>query len=121
MRALPPAGPEGFAVGPDLFGIRSRPKEAILLHVVDPDQEVAPNFAAYMCVTKDSRTITGIMVAGGLASVTLRLPLGIEETVPRGRIDTLVAKPNSLIPTGLEKAMAPQELADLLAYRRGEP
>jgi hypothetical protein len=28
--------------------------------------------------------------------------------------------PNSLMPTGLDAAMSPQDLADLLAYLRGE-
>ena len=110
---------EGYAVGPDLYGIRSQPKESILLHIVIPEQEVAPNFAAYDCVTTDGRTISGIMTADTPASVTLRQALGIEETIPRERIKRLTASKFSLMPPGLEQAMSRQELADLLAYLRG--
>ena len=111
---------EGYAVGPDLYGIRSQPKESILLHIVVPEQEVAPNFAAYDCVTTDGRTITGIMTAETPSSVTLRQVLGLEETLPREQIKSLTISKSSLMPQGLEKAMKPQELADLLAYLRGE-
>jgi putative heme-binding domain-containing protein len=111
---------EGYAVGPDLYGIRSQPKESILLHIVIPEQEIAPNFTAYDCVLTDGRTITGIMTADSPSSVTLKQVLGLEETVPRDKIKSLTVSKSSLMPQGLEKAMKPQELADLLAYLRGE-
>ena len=111
---------EGYAVGPDLYGIRNQPKESILMHIVMPEREVAPNFAAYDCITTDGRAIIGIMTADTPASVTLRQALGMEETVPREKIKRLTASAFSLMPPGLEQAMTRQELADLLAYLRGE-
>lgn len=111
---------EGFNVGPDLFGIRNQPKESILLHVVIPDQEVAPNFTAYDCVTKDGRSLTGLVTADTPSSVTLRQVLGLEETLRRDQIQSLTVSKVSLMPPGLEKLMTKQELADLLAYLRGE-
>lgn len=111
---------EGYAVGPDLYGIRNQPKESILIHIVIPEQEVAPNFAAYDCVTTDGRTLNGIMSADTPASITLRQALGLEETIPREKIKRLQASKFSLMPPGLEKSMPQQELADLLAYLRGE-
>jgi putative membrane-bound dehydrogenase-like protein len=111
---------EGVAVGPDLFGIRNQPKESILLHIVIPDQEVAPNFAAYECVTKDGRSLTGIVTAESPSAVTLRQVLGLEETIPRDQIERLSVSKFSLMPQGLEKLMTKQQMADLLAYLRGE-
>ena len=111
---------EGYAVGPDLYGIRNQPKESILLHIVVPEQEVAPNFVAYECITTDGRTIRGIMTADTPASVTLRQALGIEETIARESIKSLTVSKSSLMPPGLERVMTQQELADLLAYLRGE-
>ena len=35
---------EGTPVGPDLFGIRNQPKEAILLHILIPEFEITPGF-----------------------------------------------------------------------------
>lgn len=111
---------EGFNVGPDLFGIRNQPKESILLHIVIPDQEVAPNFTAYDCLTIDGRSLTGLLTADTPSSITLRQVLGLEETLPRDQVKSLTVSPVSLMPPGLEKLMTAQELADLLAYLRGE-
>lgn len=111
---------EGVAVGPDLFDIRNQPKETILLHLVIPEQEIAPNFTAFDCVTKDGRTLTGLLVADSPSSITLRQGQGIEETIPRDGIASLKASPLSLMPQELEKTLTAQELADLLAYLRGE-
>lgn len=111
---------QGVAVGPDLYSIRSQPKESILLHIVIPEKEIAPNFAQYECVTKDGRTLNGIMTADSPQSVTLKQVLGIEETIPRDRIEKLTVSKMSLMPQGLEKVINKQDMADLLSYLRGE-
>jgi putative membrane-bound dehydrogenase-like protein len=111
---------QGVAVGPDLYSIRSQPKESILLHIVIPEKEIAPNFAQYECVTKDGRTLNGIMTADSPESVTLKQVLGIEETIPRERIERLTVSKLSLMPQGLEKVIGKQDMADLLSYLRGE-
>ena len=111
---------EGVAVGPDLFDIRNQPKETILLHLVLPEQEIAPNFTYYECLTKDDRSISGLLADDGATSITLRQAQGVEEIVPRAQITRLTASSLSLMPADLEKGMTPQELADLLGYLRGE-
>lgn len=111
---------EGVAVGPDLLDIRSLDKQTILLHIVIPEYEIAPNFTLYNCVTKDGRTISGIMIAETPAAVTLREPLAVEETIQRDQIQSIEASKLSLMPQGLEKVIPPQDMADLLAYLRGE-
>lgn len=111
---------EGFAVGPDLFGIRNQPKEAILLHVIVPDQEITAGFGAYTAILSDGRTLTGLIVAESPTTVTLRMPQGKEESLLRSEIEELVASKLSLMPQGLEQNITRQEFADLLAYLKGE-
>ncbi|HXI50894.1 MAG TPA: c-type cytochrome, partial [Candidatus Saccharimonadales bacterium] len=111
---------EGVAVGPDLFGIRNQPKETLLLHIVIPEQEIAPNYANYLCETRDGRTLSGLIVAETPASVTFRQAFGVEETISRGAMLSLTASRLSLMPQELERGMTRQELADLLAYLKGE-
>lgn len=111
---------EGFAVGPDLFDIRNQPKENILFHIIVPDAEIAPAFTAYSIETKDGRGLAGLLSSETETSVTIRMPLGQEESVLRNNIARIEALPNSLMPSGLDAAMPPQDLADLLAYLRGE-
>jgi putative membrane-bound dehydrogenase-like protein len=111
---------EGVAVGPDLFDVRNQPKETLLLHIVIPEREIAPNFTSYICETKDGRTVSGLIASESPASVVFRQAQGVEETIPRANIATLTASRLSLMPQELEKSMSLQEMADLLAYLKGE-
>ena len=111
---------EGAAVGPDLFGIRNQPKEVILMHILNPDAEITPGFAAYIVETKSGRVVTGLLASETSSSVTLRQQLGKEETVLRNEIESLLASKQSLMPQGIEKSTTRQELADLISYLKGE-
>jgi putative membrane-bound dehydrogenase-like protein len=111
---------DGHTVGPDLFGIRNQPKPAILLHLLVPDLEITPGFAAYSISTTDGRVLTGLITSETPTSLTLRQPLGKEDTILRAEIEEISAGKQSLMPQGLEKTITRQELADLLAYLKGE-
>ena len=111
---------EGYAVGPDLLDMRNQPKESILFHIVVPEAEVAPAFAPYLLETKDGRTLAGILASETPTSLTLRMPLGVEETILRTNVAHLEAMAGSLMPAGLEAAMSRQDLADLLGFLKGE-
>lgn len=110
----------GSQVGPDLFDIRNQTKENILFHIVVPDAEIAPAFTAYLAEMKDGRSMTGIVASETPTTVTLRGPLAQESSLLRAELKSLEALPNSLMPAGLEQAMSTQDLADLLAYLKGE-
>ena len=111
---------EGHAVGPDLFDIRRQPKENILFHIIVPDAEIAPAFAPYIVETKDGRLLTGILAGETPTSITLRGPLAQETSLLRSEIAKIEAAPGSLMPNGLETTISRQDLADLLAYLKGE-
>ena len=111
---------EGHAVGPDLFDVRRQTKENILFHIVNPDAEIAPAFTAYLAEAKDGRILSGILVGDTPTSITLRGPLGVETSLLRADLAKLEALPGSLMPTGLEAGLSKQQLADLLAYLKGE-
>jgi putative heme-binding domain-containing protein len=111
---------EGVVVGPELVAMRHQPKDVILLHVVHPNYEVAPAFTAYELQTKDGRSLTGLVASETATSITLRQAQGNEETIPRSDIEKLTASALSLMPEELEKNMSLQDLADLLAYLKGE-
>jgi putative membrane-bound dehydrogenase-like protein len=111
---------EGYAVGPDLFGIRNQPKAAILLHILAPDHEITTGFGAYQVVTEDGRSFVGLLAADSPTSVTLRMPQGKEESFLRSEIEVFTASRNSLMPSGFEKTVTEKEFSDLLAYLKGE-
>lgn len=111
---------EGHAVGPDLFDIRGQTKENLLFHIIVPDAEIAPAFAAYLVTTRDGRVLSGIMASETPTSLTLRGLLAQESVLLRAEVAKVEALPTSLMPAGLEQAMSPQDLADLLGYLKGE-
>ncbi len=113
-------GGVGGKVGPDLTGLRRQPAEAILLHVLVPNYEVAPAYQAVTLETRDGRTLTGWIAAETENGLTLRTAFGTEEPVLRANIATLTASGASLMPDGLEQAMSRAELAGLIAFLKSE-
>ena len=85
-----------------------------------PDGATFAAVPSYLAETKDGRTLSGILTSETANSITLQGPLAHEEKVSRQEIVRLQALPGSLMPSGLDAAMTTQELADLLAYLRGE-
>jgi putative membrane-bound dehydrogenase-like protein len=106
----------GGKVGPDLTGIRNQPADAILLHILVPNYEVAPAYQTLTIVTSDGRSFSGWLAAETESSLTLRTAASTEETVLRRNITTLTASGLSLMPEGLERTMTKDELASLVAY-----
>lgn len=111
---------EGNQVGPDLLDIRSQPKESILMHIVVPDFEIAPGFAASNIELKDGNLKLGIIISENSESVTARQTGGLEENILRSNITSITASEHSLMPPGLEAAMSKQDMADLLSFLKGE-
>ena len=113
-------GSEGHTLGPDLATVKSGGKEKLLIAILDPNREVAPNFAGYTLDTKDGESFTGILASENAASVTLRMAGGTESVIARGNIASLQSQGRSLMPEGLEEGLKPQDLADLLEFIIGK-
>jgi putative heme-binding domain-containing protein len=113
-------GTEGHTLGPDLATVKSGGKEKLLIAILDPNREVAPNFASYSVETKDGENLTGVIASESAGSVTLRMAGGTESVIPRANIASLQSQGRSLMPEGLEEGLKPQDLADLLEFIVGE-
>ncbi|MFN7140370.1 MAG: HEAT repeat domain-containing protein, partial [Limisphaerales bacterium] len=113
-------GGEGYLVGPDLTGIRSQPADVILLHIIVPEFEMMPTYTQYNVETRDGQSFSGILATETPSSVTLRQALGIEQVIQRADISSMSSSTLSLMPQELEQTMSRQELADLIAFLKGE-
>jgi len=109
-------GKEGHDVGINLATVKNRTAGEVLVHVLDPNREVSPNFFEYIVVTDDGRTSTGVIAAETATSITLRRAEGKQETILRDNIDEITSSGVSLMPEGLEKKVTVPEMADLLAF-----
>lgn len=110
----------GGKVGPDLTGVRNQPADALLLHILVPNYEVAPAYQTLTVTTQDGRSISGWLAAESDSSLQLRTAAGTEETVLRKNVASLAASGLSLMPDGLEQTMTKAELANLVAFLKSE-
>jgi putative membrane-bound dehydrogenase-like protein len=106
----------GHEIGPNLATIKSRGAETVLVNVLDPSREVNPQYLNYIAVTVDGRTLTGMIVAESATSITLGRAEAAQDTILRVDLEQLQSTGRSIMPEGLEEAIDPQAMADLLAY-----
>lgn len=106
----------GHRVGADLSGIGGRPKPTLLEDVLDPNRRISADYVAYNLVTNDGQILGGLLVSESAEAVTPRRAEGLEETVPRSRIDELRANGKSPMPEGFEQKLGVRDMADLLEF-----
>ncbi len=111
----------GGHVGPDLSGIRNQPADAILLHLLVPDYEIAAGYQSYVVETRDGRTLVGRLESEAPNSVTLRDAASQAHAILRTDVVSMSASTRSLMPAELERAMTEQDLADLIGYLKADP
>jgi putative membrane-bound dehydrogenase-like protein len=109
---------EGPKVGPDLISVAGRPKGDLLVAILDPSREVAPDGIGVVVATRQGQTFTGLLVEETPSTVRLRRAEGLEEVVPRAEIEALRSTGRSLMPDGLEQVLSAEDLADLIAFLR---
>ncbi len=109
-------GGEGHALGPDLASVRANGKEKLLVSILDPNREVAPQFTSYLVETRDGESFSGLIVNESADSVTLRMAGGVESVIRRANTARLQSQGKSIMPEGLEEGLTAQDMADLLEF-----
>ena len=108
----------GIDVGPNLATITGRTAEDLLIHILDPNREVAPPYFNYNAALADGRVLSGLIADESANSVTLKRAEGATDIIPRSQIEAMTSTGQSLMPEGLEKGLEVQDFADLIAYLR---
>ena len=106
----------GLELGPDLRSVAQHDAEKLLNSILDPSAIIEPGFMAYHCTLKSGEQLYGVIATETSASLTLKMAGNVTKSVLRSKIDSLKSTGTSLMPEGLEAAMTPQSLADLIAY-----
>jgi putative membrane-bound dehydrogenase-like protein len=106
----------GNALGPNLAEFAGKAIEDFMVAILDPSAAINPNFLAYNVETKDGRDLTGLIRGETASSLVVAQPGGIQETLLRSAVQEIRASQVSLMPEGLEQAISPQDLADLVAW-----
>ena len=106
----------GKAIGPDLRSVVQHPPEKLFASILDPSAIIEPGFTAYFCELKNGEQLYGLVAGETGGSVTFKLADGTTRNLLRPEIVKLQSSKSSLMPDGLEAALTPQSLADLIAY-----
>lgn len=106
---------EGSQVGPNLKTIGSQKDRAYILEaLLNPIAKIAPGYGLVSLTTKDGKTLSAVLDKEEPTQVTLRLPDGKTQTVPRDQIVT-ITPPMSVMPPMLGILTKPQ-IRDVVAY-----
>lgn len=105
----------GTQVGPNLAALTDKSTPFMLMAILDPNAAVEDRYLNYTVETKDGRTLSGIIASESSNTLVLANATG-RETLLRRDIAEIRASRLSLMPEGLEAAINPQQMADLIAY-----
>ena len=108
----------GHVVGPDIVSYSSKPPQALLIAMFDPNQAVEPRFQSYGISLQDGRTVIGQIIEESTAGFTLLLPEGKKQSILRTEIDEMRNTGKTLMPEGFENQVTTDDVSDLWAYVR---
>ena len=110
----------GADLGPDLATVQHRPALSLLGDILVPSQSIAQRYETYIVERTNGDVESGVLGSQTPATVSLRKGQGKEVTVRRADIRKMTVAPQSSMPADLDTVIAPDEMADLLAFiRRG--
>lgn len=109
----------GGTAGPDLTRIGGVRSERDLLEaVLYPSASFVRSYEPFRVVTKDDRTLNGVLKKDAPDEIVIVVAADKEERVPRDQIESVAPSTISLMPAGLEQQLSVQEIADLLAFMK---
>jgi putative heme-binding domain-containing protein len=110
-------GGVGRNIGPDLKSVRANGAEKLLVSIIDPNREVAPQYVLHKVYSaKKKETIVGTIKYMSGSAIMMGLPDGSERGFARSDADLVESTGLSLMPAGLEVGLSAGQMADLLAW-----
>ena len=107
----------GAAVGPDLSKIgQIRARRDLLEAVVFPSSTIVNGYEPYLVKTRDGEVIDGLLARETSDAIHVVKTDRKERRIPKASVGSLRRSQLSIMPKGLDAALTPRELSDLLAY-----
>jgi putative membrane-bound dehydrogenase-like protein len=109
----------GGKVGPDLTRIGSiRAERDLLESIVYPSLSFVRSYEPVSVMTVHGKTYNGLVKKSSSDEIVLAINATDEIRLPRNEIEELRPSQVSVMPSGLDQQLTPQELADLIAFLR---
>jgi putative membrane-bound dehydrogenase-like protein len=113
-------GTGGIAFGPDMGTVRRWSREALLAKILNPSRSVADGYELRVVQRRSGGTVAGVIAAETSVTVTLRNAGQPDVTIPRSDIESITASNVSVMPSVFERQIDERQMADLIAFLRGE-
>lgn len=108
---------EGGLVGPDLSRIgRIRNRTDLVESILYPSSTIGRDFESWTMNLSDGEQVSGVILEQTGDKIRYALADGQAREVERSKVLSMKPSPISIMPQGLDHAMTPDQLADLLAY-----
>ena len=109
---------KGAKVGPELAGVAGKSQMELLISILDPARDATPDGIAVVVLTKDGRTLSGLLAQETPTKIKLKRAEGLEDSIDRSEIESIRSTGRSLMPEGLEQVISTQQMADLISFLR---
>ena len=110
----------GSDIGPDLSNLVHRDYLSVMRDIHTPNSAINPDFVAYSLALKDGRVLQGTLRSEG-DTLVVSDTASKQTKVSRGEVETTAPSPVSIMPEGLDTALGPEKLRDLLTFLLTEP
>jgi putative heme-binding domain-containing protein len=107
---------EGFAVGPDLNNLVHRDYASVLRDIAEPSAAINPDAVGYNVTLKQGEPVTGTRVGEDEHTLSIAQAGGKIAKLKKSDIVKVEPMTVSLMPEGMDKALTPAELRDLMTY-----
>jgi putative heme-binding domain-containing protein len=111
---------EGNKIGPDLTSADRKNREYLITQIVDPSAVIRPEFVAHLVVTKDGRSLTGLLAESTPTAVTLLDAKNQRTVIPRDKIEEIEPSSVSLMPEKILDTLDEQQVRDLFSYLQSD-
>lgn len=111
---------QGRSIGPDLANLVHRDYQSVLRDIRQPSFAINPDYVTYRVLMNDGRLLTGTL-QDDHGQLLLGEADGKMTRLDRESIERLRASEVSVMPEGVDKALGPQRMKDLMTYLLGKP
>jgi putative heme-binding domain-containing protein len=106
----------GVQFGPPLDGWgKTQTSEVIARSIIDPSADISHGFDGAELVTKDGKTINGLLIQEGNPLIIVSMG-GITQILPKNKIAENRKMTRSMMLSAAQLALTEQDVADLVAY-----
>ncbi len=110
----------GGEIGPDLSNLVHRDYASVLRDIHTPAAAINPDFIAHVVALADGRVLNGTLRTEG-DRLIVGDNTGRQTVVDRAAVEATSPSPISVMPEGLDTALGPEKLRDLLTFLLTDP